>query len=267
VSNTATQLDTLAAALADPDSDLDQIADLEDELVAARDTGLVPRLQEHLAGAVDARNWYGRHVLCNILAATAGSKALPELLRAFAHDLGDDQDSLSAILTDFARQDRAYARSIVLPWAAGPDPDLRRAALWLLGFVPEPSDLDLLAGAVQDSDDRVRSVTVGTIGGHTKTTAQAVDLLTALLADISPQVRVNALSSLGFARQPRTLSAIHRLAKDDSARVRAWVAIALSRFPAPEPASLAVLDLLARDSDAFVQEQAVAARKKLTACA
>ncbi|WP_266579483.1 hypothetical protein [Streptomyces sp. NBC_00365] len=79
-------------------------------------------------------------MLCTILAATAGSRALPELLRAFARDLGDDQGSLSAILTDFAHQDRAYARSIVLPWAAGPDPDLRRAALWLLGFVPEPSD-------------------------------------------------------------------------------------------------------------------------------
>ncbi|MFD7472063.1 hypothetical protein ACFV8Z_07635 [Streptomyces sp. NPDC059837] len=125
MSKAATQLDTLAAALADPDSDLDQIADLEDELVAARDTGLIPRLQEHLASAVDAGNSYGRHVLCNILAVTAGSKALPELLRAFARDLGDDQDSLSAILTDFAHQDRAYARSIVLPWAAGPDPDLR----------------------------------------------------------------------------------------------------------------------------------------------
>jgi hypothetical protein len=68
VSNTATQLGTLAAALTDPDSDLAQIADLEDELVAARDTGLIPRPQEHRAGALDAGNSYGRHVLCNILA-------------------------------------------------------------------------------------------------------------------------------------------------------------------------------------------------------
>jgi hypothetical protein len=56
-------------------------------------------------------------------------------------------------------------------------------------------------------------------------------------------------------------------AAERSAVERAWVAIALSRFPGPEPASLAVLDVLARDSDAFVREQAVAARKKLTACA
>ena len=71
---------------------------------------------------------------------------------------------------------------------------------------------------------------MGTIGSHTKTSARAVDMLTALLADPSPQVRVNALGSLGFARQPRTLPVIHRLTQDDSAQVRAWVAIALGRF-------------------------------------
>ncbi|MFE2416290.1 HEAT repeat domain-containing protein [Streptomyces hokutonensis] len=265
MSHSAARLDALAAELADPDCDFDRIEALESELLTARDMALIPRLQEHLVGAVDAGNGYGRHVLCGILAETAGSRALPELLRAFAHDLGDDQDSLTATVTEFARQDRAYARSIILPWVTGPDPGLRRTALWLLGYVPEPDDLDLLADAAQDPDDHVRSVTMGTIGSHTKTTARAVDLLTTLLADPGPQVRVSALSSLGFAQQPRTLPAIHRLAEDDSADVRAWVAIDLGRFPAPDPASLAVLDRLAGDADTYVRENAVASREKLTA--
>ncbi|MEH0416080.1 hypothetical protein [Streptomyces sp. B21-083] len=38
MNDTASQLDILAAAQADPDSDLDRIAELEDELVAARMT-------------------------------------------------------------------------------------------------------------------------------------------------------------------------------------------------------------------------------------
>ncbi|MBK3562161.1 HEAT repeat domain-containing protein [Streptomyces sp. MBT62] len=269
MSDTAAQLDALAAELADPDCDFDRIEALESELLTARDTDLIPRLQEHLAGAVQAGNGYGRHVLSHILAATAGSRALPELLRAFARDLGDDQDSLTATVTVLARQDRAHARSIILRWATGPDPDpdpdLRRTALWLLGYVPEPDDLDLLADAARDPDDRVRSVTVGTIGSHTKTSARAVDLLKALLADPSPRVRVSALSTLGFARRPGTLPAIHRLAEDDSTDVRAWVAIALSRFPAAEPATLAVLDVLAHDPDTYVREKAVAAREKLAA--
>ncbi|MFI6408256.1 HEAT repeat domain-containing protein [Streptomyces sp. NPDC050548] len=265
MSDTAERLDSLAVELADPDCDFDRIAALESELLTARDTGLVPRLREHLAGAVEAGDGYGRHVLSGILAATAGSSALPELLHAFAHDLGDDQDSLTATVTEIARQDRAYARSIVLPWVTGPDPGLRRTALWLLGYVPEPDDLDILADAAQDPDDRVRRMTTGAIGSHTETSARAVDLLTALLADPSSRVRVSALSTLGFAGRPSTLPAIHRLAEDDSTDVRAWVAITLSRFPAPEPATLPVLDLLAHDPDAYVREKAVAARKKLAA--
>ncbi len=92
-----------------------------------------------------------------------------------------------------------------------------------------------MSKTIQDADSRGHSVLAGTIGSHTKTSARAVDLLTALLADPSPQRRVNALSSLGFARQPRTLSAIHRLAHWSS-QVRAWVAIALGRFPGPNTA-------------------------------
>ncbi|MGX9889215.1 HEAT repeat domain-containing protein [Streptomyces sp. NPDC002276] len=81
-------------------------------------------------------------------------------------------------------------------------PGLRRTALWLLGYVPEPDGLDLPADAARDPDARVRSVTVGAIGSHTETSARAVDLLTALLADPGPQLRVSALSTLGFARRP-----------------------------------------------------------------
>ncbi|MGX9889216.1 hypothetical protein [Streptomyces sp. NPDC002276] len=90
MSRTAAQLDALTAEPADPDCDFDRIEALEGELLAARDTALIPRPQEHLVGAVEAGNGYGRHVLCGILAATVGSRALPgpNLLRAFAHDLG-----------------------------------------------------------------------------------------------------------------------------------------------------------------------------------
>ncbi|MFF4262725.1 HEAT repeat domain-containing protein [Streptomyces virginiae] len=258
------RLDELAAGLMDPDCDLDDLADIEEELVAARRRELIPYLERHLAAAVEAGNWYARHVLARILAETAGRTSLAALLRAFSRDLGDDQDSLSTTIHELAQEDPTAAREILLPCAVGADEDLRKAAIWLLGFVPEPADLDLLAHAAKDSDEEIRSAVVGTLGSH-KTEPAAVDLLLHLLDDPSPHVRISVLSSLGFLQQPRTLRKIRLLANDDDARVRAWVAIALGRFPASEPTDLAtsaVLDQLAADADPYVRDHAAEARQR-----
>ncbi|MFJ6780583.1 HEAT repeat domain-containing protein [Streptomyces yangpuensis] len=257
------RLDELAVGLADPDCDLDDLAEIEDELVTARRRELIPYLEAHLATAVAAGNWYARHVLARILAETAGPASLAALLRAYSRDLGDDQDSLSTTLHVLAQEHPAAAREILLPCAVDNDEDLRRAAIWLLGFAPDPADLDLLAHAARDADEGIRSAVVGTLGSH-GTEPAAVDLLLHLLDDPSPQVRISALSSLGFLRQPRTLREIRRLAKDDDPRVRAWVAIALGHFSALEsadPETLPVLDQLAADADPYVRDQAAEARR------
>ncbi|MGW2561150.1 HEAT repeat domain-containing protein [Streptomyces sp. NPDC001514] len=263
VSDLTVRLDELAAGLADPDCDLDALAEVEGDLIAAREPDLIPRLEEHLAAAVEAGNWYARAVLAGILAETAGRTSLAALLRAFCRDLGDDQDSLSTTLYVFAQEDPATARGILVPWTDDPDQDLRRAAIWLLGFVPDPADLTLLTRAAQDSDERIRTAVVGTLGSH-DTNPAAVDLLMSLLDDPSTQVRVSTLSSLGFLQRPETLPKIRLLADDSSPLVRAWVAIALGRFPAPEPGDLAsskVLDRLGADPDPYVREQAANARR------
>ncbi|MFI8392808.1 HEAT repeat domain-containing protein [Streptomyces sp. NPDC085540] len=258
------RLDELAVGLTDPDCDLDDLAEVEEELVAARRRELIPYLERHLAAAVEAGNGYARHVLARILAETAGRTSLAALLRAYSRDLGDDQDSLSTTIHVLAQEHPAAAREIILPCAAGHDEDLRRAAIWLLGFVPEPADLSLLAHAAQDSDEGIRSAVVGTLGSH-GTEPAAIDLLLHLLDDPSTQVRISALSSLRFLQQPRTLPKIRLLANDSNPRVRAWVAIALGHFPTLEPAdpaTSAVLDQLAADADPYVRDHAAEARQR-----
>ncbi|WAZ26442.1 HEAT repeat domain-containing protein [Streptomyces cinnabarinus] len=262
-SDLTVRLDELAAGLADPDCDVDALAEIEEQLIAARQRELVPYLEAHLTAAVEAGSWYARHVLARILAETAGRTSLAALLRAYARDLGDDQDSLATTLYVCAQEDPSSAREILVPCADDSDQDLRRAAIWLLGFVPEPADLSLLAHAAQDSDERIRTAAVGTLCSH-GTSPAAVDLLLNLLDDPSAQVRICALGSLGFLQKPRTLRKIRLLANDDNPRVRAWVAIALGRFPVPERADLttsAVLDRLSTDPDPYVREQAAKARR------
>jgi len=134
-------LDELAVGLADLDCDLDALRDVEEQLTAARQAALIPRLEAHLEAAVGAGNWYARSVLAGILAETAGGASMAVLLRAWSRNLGDDQDSLTTTLSVFAQEDPVAARRILVPWAEDPDPDLRRAAIWLLGYAEEADTL------------------------------------------------------------------------------------------------------------------------------
>ncbi|WP_405768708.1 HEAT repeat domain-containing protein [Actinacidiphila glaucinigra] len=227
-------LEALATGLADPDADLDALDVLEARVLAVRDAALVPALEAHLAAAAEARGWYARAVLARILVRTAGRASLPALLRAHARDLGDDQDSLTTGLTCLAEEDPASARALLLPWTLDPDPDpdpeLRRTAFWLLDHVRHASDVERLVRAAADPDEGVRRTVAGALTGHCGTDPRAVVVLTGLLSDASPRVRISALSSLGFARRPETLPAIRRLADDADETVRRWVTIALARF-------------------------------------
>lgn len=257
-------LDALAAALADPDCDVDAWAEVERELLNTRDPDLIPHLRAHLANAVEAGNWYARSVLAGILAETAGRTAMPDLLQAYSRDLGDDQDSLSTTLHTFATEDPAAARGVLVPWADAPDQDLRRVAIHYLGYVPDPADIALLARAAGDTDEGIRTAAAATLASH-RTIQSALEILVTLLGDLSTQVRVSALDSLGYIRNPATLPAIGRLADDDTPTIRAWVAIVLARFPTTdsgiEPAILDILDQLASDPDPYVREKAVEARQ------
>ncbi|MEV6105196.1 HEAT repeat domain-containing protein [Streptomyces sp. NPDC051940] len=246
-------LDRLAAGLADLDEDVDELIDLADELESVLGAEHAPRVEAHLTAAVRAANTWAREMLGILLAGIGGPAALPALLRAGSVDLGDDQDGLSTRLADLAAEDPARSRGVLLPLLHDPDRRLRAKAVWLLGFVPEPSDLELLARTAQDPDEDVRGASVGTIGSHTANSPAAVDLLLRLLADPAPQVRVSALSSLGYAGQPHALPAIRACADDPDARVRAWTAIALGRFPGAEPETRAVLRRLHRDPDSYVR--------------
>ncbi|MFD8287817.1 hypothetical protein ACFV2B_06250 [Streptomyces lavendulae] len=56
------RLDELAVGLADPDGDLDDLAEIEEELAAARRRELIPFVEARLAAAVEAGNWYARPI-------------------------------------------------------------------------------------------------------------------------------------------------------------------------------------------------------------
>ncbi|MCF2534064.1 hypothetical protein [Yinghuangia soli] len=148
----AALLDALARELSDLELEFDDLVDLVERLETAWEPALRPLLEQHLAAAVDAGNWYARDELAAVLAHVTGPDCLPLVLRAWSRDLGDDKDSLTTTVLELACEEPDIARSTIIPWLGHDDAALRETAAWLLGFVPLPDDTLLLAHTVEDPE-------------------------------------------------------------------------------------------------------------------
>ncbi|WP_329620250.1 hypothetical protein OG357_06655 [Streptomyces sp. NBC_01255] len=129
-------LTRLTEMLDDLDADVDETIDLADEIASSGDAGLLPRLQAELDRALTDRNAYARELLGGVLAAIGGPEALPELIRASAVDLGDDQDGLAAEIVDLVQADPNTAGRVLRPLTEDDDLSVANRAEWALRFVP-----------------------------------------------------------------------------------------------------------------------------------
>ncbi len=122
------------------------------------------------------------------------------------------------------------------------------------GVVDDPLRAACSSSSLQVRETAARAL--GRIG-----TAEAIRLATDLLADLSPEVRAEAVLALGLSREETVLDDLLPMAGDDSARVRTQVALALTLIPGEKhrPAVMALLD----DPDPLVSEQACLAAATL----
>lgn len=136
-------LDELTSCVDDPDDDSTRAYLLVDQLVADGDRSLIPALTAQLNLYLDEEHFYGRDVIADVLAGLAGVDALPVLVRASARDLGDDQDTLHATITDLVFTTAAEARPFLNELLEDQDAEVRKAAAWAseyLDELQEPAD-------------------------------------------------------------------------------------------------------------------------------
>lgn len=101
---------------------------------------------------------------------------------------------------------------------------------------------------------------MGSIRSAADSDPEVAEVLEAGTRDPNPQVRVSAISKLGWHRTPALIPLIIGCAEDPEPRVRALVAAALGRIPSAAESTRATLEFLLADRDARVR---AAARKAL----
>ncbi|GAA0367309.1 hypothetical protein GCM10009541_07130 [Micromonospora gifhornensis] len=178
------------------DDDYDVIAPTVTALAACGDITLVPRLEEVLEQFLDE---------------------------------GNDQDGLQTDIIELLEADPSASRRVVRDFATADSPELRRTGLWALGFVLDAQDVELLVTATTDDDPGIRSMAVGSIPDAVGDD-RAFDALVRALRDEDEQVRVSAVSRLGFTGRIDAVTPLVALAADPTPRVRSMIAYALGRL-------------------------------------
>jgi hypothetical protein len=232
------------------------------ELAVSGDRSAAASVQAALERYARERNWYGRDLMAHVLAGLARAEAFPLLLRVFGGALRgeDDEDGerLGRALSAVMRADRAGCRAGILPALAGDDPDLRRAALWALRDVFEPSDMGTLREALADPDPAIRQTAVNSLPS-VNDNPQAYELVVAALQDPDDWVRHHAVRLLAWSAPPAVVDHLVPLTSDPSWCVRSALGQAIGRMAANSdraPAAATALRKLLADSNSAVRSHA-----------
>jgi HEAT repeat protein len=159
-----------------------------------------------------------------------GDRSASELLRRIART--DEGPASIFALAALVKLGHADALDEILSGATLPDPNVRAAAVGVLGRLKVPRSLPLLSQAVYDPDPSVRAFAAGALGEFGA--PDAASPLTHAIGDDDPRVRSIAASSLGRLNLPHTKPLLWQAARDPIDLVRIGAVEALLRLADPD---------------------------------
>jgi HEAT repeat protein len=154
------------------------------------------------------------------------------------------------------RQVDAAAVAAVLAGATSEDVRVRRAAVEILGDLPDPDAAGALRTAVRDPDATVRATALRSLARAGDGTAVAVAV--EALADPEPAVRLAAIRAVDTLPNGSADASTRGLLADPDPAVRATAASSMLRGPAPQE-GVAVLRAMLETDDPRAREQALGA--------
>ena len=219
---------------------LDQLADTDDidrsvEAISLLESEAAPDWLPRLHQALETPDdFYLREGVAPAVIRLEGMVALPRLIAAlrlgFAE--GHDCDGLQAGATDLIESDPSAAIALLLPMANSSDSADRADAAWLLGFVHSEVSPEIFVRLAADESPRVRRAACGSLAslkGH----EPAFQMLIRRLDDTDEEVRISAMSSLGYFGDSRALPLLERLLGSSSERARHILDYAISSLKKP----------------------------------
>jgi HEAT repeat protein len=233
------------------------------ELVATGERSMIAPVRAALERYTADRNWYGRDLMAHLLAGLAGTEAFPLLLDLYAdamrRDDGDDWDFLGRALCTAMRADPAACRAVILPLVTGDDQHVRRAALWAIGYVFEPSDMAMLREALADPEPWIRFTALGSLPS-VKDNPEIYDVLVATLRDPDQWVQREAVLLLAWSAPSKIVDHLIPLISEPAFYARSALGEAIGRRAANSdriPAAAAALRQLLADPEPSVRTGAV----------
>lgn len=214
---------------------LNQLADIDDaersvEAISLLEVEAVPEWLPRLHKAMETPDdFYLREGVAPAVIRLEGMAALPRLIAALRMGLaeGHDCDSLQGYVVGLIESDASAARALLLPLADSSDPADRANAAWLLGFVHSQVPPDVFVRLAADDSPRIRRAACGSLASL-KGYEPAFQMLIRRLDDADEDVRISAMSSLGYFGDARALPLLERLLGSSTERTRPIIENAIS---------------------------------------
>jgi HEAT repeat protein len=221
------RLQQLLDQIADPD-DSDRAAEAFSQLEAEAVPEWLPQLHELLATLDD---FFVREAVAPAIIRLEGMASLPKLIAALrlGFQEGHDCDSLQSWVTSLIESDPASSLAHLLPLATSSDARDRADAAWLLGFVHSAVPSQTFVNLASDDSSKVRQAACGSLASL-KGNELVFETLMTRLDDPDEDVRISAMSALGYFGDPRALPQLEKSRSRASKRARHILDYAISQL-------------------------------------
>lgn len=222
-----TRLDDIYERLQDVD-DVDRAVEAISILESEATAEWLPTLHEWLARPDD---FFLREAAAPAIIRLEGMECFPRLLHAvhLGRREGHDNDSLQARIFELIESAPLDARTRLLELAISETDEDRSDAAWLLGFVHQHISSDVLIRLSSDKSPDVRQSACGSLASF-KGDAQVFGALGQCLTDSDEQVRISAVSSLGYLGDQRALPLLLPLQRSASPRLQHILSFAIEQL-------------------------------------